>query len=322
MLQRRLYYCIKPYIPWVVRNHIRGLMQRRARKRLGSSWPISQTAGMIPPSWPGWPDNKRFCLVITHDVEGRQGFNHVRSLAATDMKFGFRSAFNFVPEGEYEVDIEIRKWLRINGFEVGVHDLHHDGKLLSSEHSFRQGAKHINHYLKEWEATGFRAAFMHHNLEWFRQLAIRYDCSTFDTDPFEPQPDGVNTIFPFWVQPKVGIPSNQESVISGYYELPYTLPQDSTLFQVFREQGPEVWNTKLDWIASQGGMALVNVHPDYIAFDGKPASAKQYPVAYYEQFLAYVQKRYAGEYWAALPCEVVAHMEAHRYSYEPPFVNA
>ena len=30
-------------------------------------------------------------------------------------------------------------------------------------------------------------------------LNIAYDASTFDTDPFEPQPDGVNTIFPFWV---------------------------------------------------------------------------------------------------------------------------
>jgi hypothetical protein len=37
------------------------------------------------------------------------------------------------------------------------------------------------------------------NLDWLGDLNIQYDGSTFDTDPFEPQPDGAGTIFPFWV---------------------------------------------------------------------------------------------------------------------------
>ena len=60
---------------------------------------------------------------------------------------------------------------------------------------------------------------MFHNLDWLHELKIEYDASTFDTDPFEPQPDGVGTIFPFWVtgrQPD-----------EGYVEMAYTLPQDS-----------------------------------------------------------------------------------------------
>ena len=28
------------------------------------------------------------------------------------------------------------------------------------------------------------------NLEWFHRLNIEYDTSTFDTDPFEPEPEG------------------------------------------------------------------------------------------------------------------------------------
>jgi hypothetical protein len=35
--------------------------------------------------------------------------------------------------------------------------------------------------------------------DWLHQLNIEYDLSTFDTDPFEPQPEGRHTIFPFWV---------------------------------------------------------------------------------------------------------------------------
>ena len=57
----------------------------------------------------------------------------------------------------------------------------------------------INHYLREWNAVGFRSAFMLRNLDWLHQLDIEYDLSTFDTDPFEPQPEGRHTIFPFWV---------------------------------------------------------------------------------------------------------------------------
>jgi hypothetical protein len=45
------------------------------------------------------------------------------------MKHGFRSSFNFIPEGDYRVSRELRDELTRNGFEVGVHDLHHDGKL-------------------------------------------------------------------------------------------------------------------------------------------------------------------------------------------------
>jgi len=176
--------------------------------------------------------------------------------------------------------------------------------------------------LKEWGASGFRAAFMHHNLAWFRALDIRYDCSTFDTDPFEPQPDAVSTIFPFWVPGSASADEVNGRASSGYFELPYTLPQDSTLFQVLREEGPEVWMQKLDWIVSRGGMALVNVHPDYITFRGGRRSPKEYPVNFYEEFLAYVRNQYAGEFWAALPSEVVAHLEAHHYSYQPPSLHA
>ena len=118
---------------------------------------------------------------------------------ASEAKLGFRSSFNFIPEGPYQVAKELRDELDANGFEVGVHDLHHDGKLYSSRSEFASNARRINSYLKEWGALGFRAGFMLHNLEWLHDLEAQYDASTFDTDPFEPQPEGRNTIFPFWV---------------------------------------------------------------------------------------------------------------------------
>src|SRR5262249_50640883 len=146
-----------------------------------------------------WPDNKKFALVLTHDVEGNGGVANCPALMELEAKLGFRSSYNFIPEGDYRVSKQLRQQLVANGFEVGVHDLHHDGKLYSSRIGFAQKAQRINEYLQEWGAVGFRSGFMLHNLDWLGDLNALYDASTFDTDPFEPQPDGVGTIFPFWV---------------------------------------------------------------------------------------------------------------------------
>ena len=165
----------------------------------------------------------------------------------------------------YQDPRQLREELTQNGFEVGIHDLRHDGRLYQSDKEFRRNAVSINRYLAEWGAVGFRSAFMLHKLDWLHQLNVAYDASTFDTDPFEPQPEGRHTIFPFWVP----APNNQKSDpptdgfavakirdqrsdpsaarppwrvsrspavaghsagrAGGYVELPYTLPQDSTL---------------------------------------------------------------------------------------------
>jgi hypothetical protein len=199
-----------------------------------------------------------------------------------------------VPEGEYHTPVSLRFFLTEQGFEVGVHDLHHDGTLYRSKSEFSASARRINEHLKHWQAVGFRSAFMFHNLEWLKELNVLYDASTFDTDPFEPQPDSANTIFPFWVERSDG---------SGYVELPYTLPQDSTLYLVLGETTSDIWKRKLDWVARQGGLALVNVHPDYTSFGGRPART-EFPVALYEEFLTYVSENFGTNVWHALPRDV------------------
>jgi glycosyltransferase involved in cell wall biosynthesis len=267
-----------------------------------------------PENWPGWPEGKKFAFVLTHDVESRAGLRKCRSLMQLEMELGFRSSFNFIPEGNYRVPIELREELTNGGFEVGIHDLKHDGHLFASHRGFKRRAERINGYARKWGASGFRSGFMLRNLDWLHDLNVEYDASTFDTDPFEPQPDGGHTIFPFWVPRPNGSslnghePTTGSSSRDGYVELPYTLPQDSTLFLVLRETTPEIWMRKLDWIAQHGGMVLVDVHPDYMSFNGSRQTKTEYPVALYREFLTYVKTRYAGEYWHALPREVAAHV--------------
>ena len=301
MRSRNIYYLLKPAIPRTVRLALRRFRARGLRHRFRNSWPINEAAGRAPVGWPGWPDGKELAFVLTHDVEGKRGLARCRRLAELEMRLGFRSAFNFVPEGEYVAPEPLRAFLIEHGFEVGVHDLHHDGKLYRSWESFKDDARRINHYLASWGAVGFRSGFMLHNLRWLRELNILYDASTFDTDPFEPQPDGVNTIFPFWVP---------RTDSTGYVELPYTLPQDSTLFLVLREKATDVWKRKLDWVAAHGGLALVNVHPDYMSFDGRPGSS-EYAADLYEDFLADVNNRYRSRCWFALPQDVATYVRRH-----------
>jgi hypothetical protein len=301
MTTNRVYYQVKPYLPWGLRMVLRRMVARWQRKTFQDVWPIDESASRPPTNWPGWPEGKKFAFVLTHDVEGPAGLAKCRQLMQLDKELGFRACFNFIPEGDYAVSRELRTDLIQNGFEVGVHDLRHDGRLYQSRRIFSENAKWINYYLKEWGATGFRSGFMLRNLEWLHELNIQYDTSTFDTDPFEPQPAGVDTIFPFWVQG----PDSE----NGYMELPYTLPQDSTLFLVLREPTPEIWLQKLDWIARQGGMALVNVHPDYLDFGGS-ATCRTYSVEKYKALLRYVAEKYPGECWHAQPKQIADFCKA------------
>lgn len=260
-----------------------------------NDWPILETAALPPPAWKGWPQGKRFALVLTHDVDTRKGQERCRQLMNLEQDLGFSSSFNFVPE-DYADDRTLRQELVERGFEVGVHGLKHEGNMFKSRKTFMAMAEKINGYLNEWQAVGFRAPCMYHDLEMIQQLDIKYDSSTFDTDPFEPQPDGVGTIFPFLFR--------RDASREAYVELPYTLPQDFALFVMMGEKNIDIWMRKVDWICRKGGMALINTHPDYMCFDGGQTGAGTYPAKFYQEFLACVKSRYEGAFWHALPKEV------------------
>ena len=198
MILNKIYYYFKPVIPRRIQIELRRAIISRRRDIFKKIWPIDPEAGEIPSGWQGWPEQKKFALVLTHDVDTEKGQKNCHELIDIEKNIGFRSSFNFVPE-RYPVSSYLRRYLVENGFEVVVHGLNHDGKLYSSKETFKNRAIHINRYLREWDSVGFRSPSMQHNLEWIGYLNIEYDASTFDTDPFEPQPDGMGTIFPFWV---------------------------------------------------------------------------------------------------------------------------
>ena len=288
----KAYYQIKPLIPRRLQIALRRAVARVKLQIHRDVWPIDERAGIPPKNWKGWPGGKRFAFLLTHDVDEAVGQERCRQLASLEEELGFTGSYNFVPE-RYPVREELRNYLTGKGFEVGVHGLNHDGKYYNTYRIFKERSYKINQYMKEWDSVGFRSPSMLHNLEWIHGLNIKYDSSTFDTDPFEPQPDGMRTIFPFWVSAGRGE--------EGYVELPYTLPQDFTLYILLRQRNIDTWKRKLDWIVSKGGMALLLVHPNNINPGKGRNGNEEYPIKFFCDFLRYVQEAYRGQYYHVLP---------------------
>ena len=299
----RTFYFIKPLIPRILQIALRRRGARRTLLLSKDVWPIQPSSEKLPERWQGWPENKRFSLVLVHDVEKKLGYDKCNDLLKMEQSLGFKASFNFVPE-RYKIQIKFIQRLKEFGFEVGVHGLKHDGKLFLSKRIYQQRAIKINQYISDWGAEGFYSPSMHRDLSRIHALEIRYDQSTFDTDPFEPQPSSVSRIYPFTVC--------VDGSNTGYIELPYTLPQDHTLFVILKEKGIEIWKKKLDWIVEKGGMALIKTHPDYMAFDNKPRF-EQYPASLYFELLEYIKKQYQGLYWHALPREVAEFWKKEGY---------
>jgi len=296
---KTFFYILKPLIPRSVQIFLRRKLIEKQKRKYSNVWPILHSAVKKPVNWKGWPDGKKFAFILTHDVELQDGHDKCEQLMQIEKDLDFVSSFNFVPE-RYKVSSELRNYLVDNGFEVGVHGLNHDGKLFNNEKVFSERAKKINGYIKDWNVVGFRAPAMHHNLNWIKQLNIEYDLSTFDTDPFEPQSDGVGTIFPFIVK------RNNDQ--DGYVEMPYTLAQDFTIFILMEEKNTNIWKEKIEWIADNGGMVLVNVHPDYVNFTGEKRR-EEFPVDLYIELLNYVKEKYQDQYYNDLPKNIAGFVK-------------
>lgn len=196
-----------------------------------------------------YPNNNSCAIISTHDVEDEEGFNFIPKLIELEEKFGIKSSWNIVPY-KYKIDEGIIRLIKESGHEIGIHGYNHDGKLYYSEKIFNERATYINEALKKYEAVGFRSPMVHRNLKWLQKLNIKYDASCFDYDPFQPFPGGTGSIWPF--------------VIGKFVELPYTMPQDHTIFYVLKEKEITIWKNKAKWISENKGIILLLTHPDYL----------------------------------------------------------
>lgn len=278
----RQFYRVRPLLP----NKIRQVIQRTRSRRLQlqDKWFIPESLEnslktLSQPLVSPWPSLKEFALVLTHDVETQSGFSQILKLAELEESLGYRSSWNIVPY-KYKIDLGLIKELTNRGHEISIHGYNHDGRLFFSKEIFDSRVPMINRALEEFGAVGFRAPMVHRNICWMQQLNIEYDSSCFDIDPFQAMPGGVGSIWPFSV--------------GKFVELPYTMPQDHTLFVALNETSDRIWREKLDFIRRYHGMAMMLTHPDYL---DNPNGLR-----IYKEFLGWIRDNL--DPWHVLPRDI------------------
>jgi peptidoglycan/xylan/chitin deacetylase (PgdA/CDA1 family) len=289
------YYAIKPFMPRSLQLALRRAYSHRQARVEFPRWPIepilvdhqraelraqvSAAGGDPVPVLGFWPEGRRFGAILTHDVEGPVGVRNVRRVLEVERRHGFVSSWNFVAEW-YPIEDGLFDHIREMGGEIGLHAIKHDCKLFESRASFEADLPKIHAYLREWDAVGFRSPATHRNPAWMHELGCLYDSSFPDTDPFEPQPGGCCSILPFFLDELV--------------ELPITLVQDHTLFEILRADSIDHWTRKSDWIIEHNGLINLITHPDYLDTPRR--------LRLYEEFLEYLAGQTGG--WHALPRDV------------------
>jgi hypothetical protein len=272
---------------------------RNWRKISFPNWPVDTTVealserlmcyslrakGMerVPFVW-FWPEGARACVTMTHDVETGAGQDFCSELMDLDDAAGIKASFQMVPEQRYAVSPNLLDSIRRRGFEVGIQDLNHDGRLFDNKEEFIRRAHVINQYGREYGARGFRAAVLYRKTEWFDMLDFAYDMSIPNVAHLDPQRGGCCTVMPF--------------LIGNMLEVPVTTTQDYTLFYLLRHRSMDLWKTQTELILAKNGLVSFIVHPDYLL---EPELK-----ALYVQLLQYLRSvREKENLWFARPSDI------------------
>lgn len=294
----RAYYGVKPLLPRRLQIAMRRRHAARRARREFPAWPIEsllvdhqhevfrrtlEESGAAQVPFVGyWPDGHRFAAIVSHDVEGPEGIANIPRVLEIERRHGIVSCWNFCAEW-YEIPAGTFETVRAAGCEVGLHGILHDGKLFRDRASFEANLPKIHRYLERWGAVGFRSPATHRNPNWMPELGCLYDGSFPDTDPFEPQAGGCCSIFPYFIEDLV--------------ELPITLVQDHTLWEILDDESIDRWTEKSEWIAANHGLVQLLVHPDYLLSDAR--------LELYDSFLGWLSDlANRSDGWHALPREV------------------
>jgi len=296
---RKLYYLIRPLTTPSLRKQVQQLHARNWAQRHFPHWPVDTTVEdfceklmllsleakgieRVPFIW-FWPDGARGCLTMTHDVETESGRDSCNELMDLDDAFGIKASFQVVPEGRYWVPPSFLNSIRNRGFEIGVQDLNHDGRLFDNKEEFLRRAQVINRYGREYGARGFRAGVLYRKPEWYDALEFSFDMSIPNVAHLDPQRGGCCTVMPY--------------LIGGILELPVTTTQDYTLFHLLNERSIDLWKTQTELILRKDGLVSFIIHPDYMI--------ECEPRRVYEELLSFLgEMRARQSLWFALPSEI------------------
>ncbi len=239
-----------------------------------------------------WPHGARAALALTHDVESAAGLKNALRVAEIEAARGFCSSFNVV-KCWYEIDHGVLRELAARGFEIGVHGVWHDRSLFSTRAEFESQLELLSEAADSFGAVGFRSPATYRVNDWLAELPFEYDCTVPLSDPYEPQPGGCCSPWPYFIGDTV--------------ELPWTLTQDHTLFTLLRHRDVELWLGQVERLRDAAGLIQALTHPDP-GYLGEPRNARLY-----EAFLDQMAEH--TDLWNALPRDI-ARWWRHRDSAE------
>jgi len=298
-LVAKIYYFFRPLLPVPVRKHLQKVHLRNWDKRPFPRWPVDfsvdnlherllllslRASGQsrIPLIW-FWPDGKSACAMMSHDVETRTGRDFCSTLMDLDDSRGIKGSFTVIPEERYEVPQAFIDSIHARGHEVAVHDLNHDGHLYDNRDQFLQRVAKINNYGRKFGATGFRAAVLYRNQDWFDAFEFAYDMSVPNVAHLDPQRGGCCTVFPYF--------------IGDLLEIPVTDIQDYSLFNILNDYSIDIWKRQTAMILARHGLMSFIIHPDYIIDERARAT--------FEALLDHLANLRRNEnLWVALPAEI------------------
>lgn len=299
-LIRDIYYAIRPALPVSLRKYLQKIYLGDWRRIAFPKWPIDdsvdrlfhkvlalgmQSSGIdrLPFIW-FWPHGHQSCAILTHDVETAAGRDFCATLMDLDDSYSIKASFQIVPQKRYAVPLSYLQLIRDRGFEVNVQGLDHDGNLFRDHKSFLRDAKHINSYAREFGALGFRSPILYRNADWFQDLDFSYDMSVPNVARLEAQRGGCCTVMPYFLP-------------GGMVELPLTMTEDYTLFNVLGDYSTRLWKQQIEIIHKSYGLMTFLIHPDYVI------SIKAQDI--FRELLEELGRlRSAGNVWMALPREV------------------
>ena len=278
------------YIPFQIRNSFVSLLSLFRSKPSDSSkrrtFPIDDLADRLDPTieekrefW-----QKDFGVIVTHDVDTREGYEYgLPKFIEMEKEEDIVSTINIVPNSPaYKLDPDLVTNLVSDGFDIGMHGLHHDGKFAFLSEEEQRGrifeaakrAKELN-----LSSIGYRAPWLHRTKKMVRYLTeagFDWDSTFPDTDDSTPgyADTGSRTVFPFYPLYRDGETWKQSPML----EIPVSMPQDWSLLYYYKlseESILRVWKKKMEFIKSQGGLAVFIIHPDQEDF-GHPKYHKAY----------------------------------------------
>src|SRR5260370_961307 len=174
----------KPFPRWPVDRTVDQILECVMALSLRAS-----NAVRIPFIW-FWPEGKKSCAIVTHDVETGMGLKFCEKLMDINDSFGIKSSFQIIPGARYVVSSDTLESIRNRGFEINVHDLKHDGQLFQERNQFHKQARQINEYAAKFGSKGFRSGGLYRNLDWYGALHFSYDMSVPNVGHLDPQPGG------------------------------------------------------------------------------------------------------------------------------------